>query len=108
MHYTFEILGVLPVLQFFQYQAQARPTMAAYIGSRRCTLDGFLGSLEEVNPNWDLEAITQTVVAFWLHNQEGIHRWQQRLRDAGQSSLVVARLSDLGGLRQEFEHLLRL
>jgi len=108
MHYTFEILGVLPVLHFIQYQAQVRPTTAAYLACHRCTLDGFLGSLEHLEQNWDLEAITQTVVAFWLHNQEGIHRWQHRLRDAGHSSLVVARLSHLSGLQQEFEHLFRL
>ncbi|MEN9206468.1 MAG: hypothetical protein Q6J68_06245 [Thermostichales cyanobacterium SZTDM-1c_bins_54] len=108
MDYTFEILGVLPILHFFQYQNQNPPRGAAYIGARRCTLDAFLGSLESMDQSWDLEAVTRTVVAFWLQNQEGIYRWQRRLQDAGQNSLVVARLSHLAGLRQEFEHLFRL
>ncbi|GAB4217948.1 MAG: hypothetical protein OHK0012_24580 [Synechococcales cyanobacterium] len=112
MHYSFEILGVLPILQFFHYQTQVIPARhflgAEYLGSSHCTLDAFLGSLESSvqKRGWDLDAVTNAVVEFWVHNQEGIGRWQRRLRDAGHQSLVVARVSHPQGLQQEFDYLL--
>lgn len=111
MAFTFELLGVSPVLDFFshqQAQGEQQPMSGVeYLGSHKCTLDAFLKSVETVSPKrgWDLDETVDTVVNFWLNNVESIQHWKQRLEDAGQQNLIVARLADLKALRTEFERL---
>jgi len=112
MTYTFEVLGVSPILHFFNHQQeiiqkQLEPGVE-YIGSYRCTLDSFIQSVETVPPkrNWDLDQVVETVVDFWMNNSEKIQLWKHRLEDAGHENLVVARIADLQALRATFESLI--
>jgi len=113
MAFTFELLGVSPVLDFFNHQQQQShrqpPTGVEYLGSYKCTLDAFIKSIETVSPQrgWELDQAVDTVVNFWLNNVDAIHHWQKRLDDAGKENLVVARFADLRSLRAEFEQLFR-
>ncbi|MCU0525990.1 MAG: hypothetical protein MUF72_14300 [Elainella sp. Prado103] len=113
MAYTFEILGVSPVLQFFNCQqeilVQKPQTGVAYLGSYKCTLDTLLESAETTanSQGWHLDAVVDTVVSFWMNNMESIRYWQDRLQHAGEQSLMISRLADLKSLRSEFEWLLR-
>lgn len=113
MAFTFELLGVSPVLEFFQHQqAQSHrqpPSGVEYLGAYKCTLDAFIASVETVSPQhgWERDQAVDTVVNFWLTHVETVQHWQQRLKDAGQSNLVVARLADLRSLKAEFEQLFR-
>lgn len=106
MEYTFELVGVAPVLTFFNYQQEQRQG-AAYLGAHRCTLDAFIESIDRVpiDPPWNRDRVVDVVIQFWLHNADSIHRWKQRLEDAGRENLLIARLSDLDAIRREFESL---
>ncbi|MBD1849061.1 hypothetical protein [Leptolyngbya sp. FACHB-711] len=114
MEYTFEIIGVSPVLYFFNHQLQSQENRidlterAAYFGSYHCTLDAFLESVESLpmRQNWNLDRVVDTVVQFWLNNAEQVNRWKKRLAEAGSENLLVGRLADLEALRSEFESLL--
>ncbi|MBD1833910.1 hypothetical protein NDI37_06980 [Funiculus sociatus GB2-A5] len=111
MKYTFEILGVSPVLYFFNHQQeiiQKDPSIGVeYLGTPKCTLDAFLESVEVVPPKrgWDLEEVLNTVVDFWVNNSENIQYWNKRLKDAGRENLLVARVADFNSLKAEFESL---
>lgn len=112
MKYTFEVLGVSPILHFFNHQQeiiqkQLEPGVE-YVGSYRCTLDSFLQSIETtpLRPNWDLDQVVETVVDFWMNNSEKIQLWRNRLEDAGKENLIVARVADLQALRATFESLI--
>lgn len=110
MQYSFEIVGVSPVLSFFSHQYesqnQAHPG-AEYVGAYQCTLDAFIESVESVpvRRSWNLDQVVDTVISFWLNNAEQIHHWKRRLEDAGGQNLLVARVADLEALRTEFEML---
>ena len=111
MKYTFDLVGVSPVVQFFQYQQQTMQTQrigVEYLGAYNCTLDGFLKLVETIKfkYDWDADRVVDTVVKFWLHNSESIRYWEYRLRDAGRDNLLVARVADIKGLKAEFEALL--
>ena len=112
MTYTFEILGVSPILQFFNYQQDVLPqkpqTGVEYIGSYRCTLDALLESVETISPDrgWHLDEVVDTVIGFWMHNFDSVRHWKQRLEDAGSQNLLVTRLADVRSLQSEFEWLL--
>ncbi|NES99679.1 MAG: hypothetical protein F6K62_07170 [Sphaerospermopsis sp. SIO1G2] len=112
MKYTFDIVGVSPVLHFFHHQQEnlQKPQVQRieYLGTHICTLDAFLKSVESVpaKGNWHLDQVVDTVVEFWLNNAETIKYWKTRLQDAGKDSLVVARLADIQSLQAEFESLL--
>ncbi|WP_017328341.1 hypothetical protein [Synechococcus sp. PCC 7336] len=111
MSYSFELLGVTPILEFFNHQqrllAQPSQTRLEYIGARRCSLDRFLQQLQDLPPdrNWDPEALAQVAIDYWIGRAPTIQFWTQRLADAGSSCLVVARIGDFNSLRHEFEHL---
>jgi hypothetical protein len=110
MDYSFELVGVSPILTFFHHQQeqQHRPhSGAAYVGAYHCTLDAFLDSLEPVPPRrgWNMDAVVDTVIQFWVNNAEQVRHWRSRLEDAGQENLVVARVADVTSLRSEFESL---
>ena len=114
MDYTFEIVGVSPVLQFFHEQQQLIDRSPApqieYVGSYQCTLDATLESIEPVlwRRDWSWEEISATVVDFWMKNSDAIAFWKHRLADAGQGSLIVSRVGNPAGLRQEFEALWKI
>jgi hypothetical protein len=112
MKYTFEILGISPVLDFFNHQQQfvqkASATGIEYLGTYQCTLDAFLESVETVPPKWDweMDQVVDTVIQFWMNHADRIRYWRARLNDAGNESLLVSRLADLKSLQAEFEILL--
>lgn len=111
MKYTFEILGVAPILSFFNQQQellQQQPDGVEYLGNRKCTLDAFVQSVETVSPNrgWDVDRVVDTVIGYWMHNSDSIQYWKQRLQDAGGENLLVARVGDIKSLQAAFESLL--
>ena len=112
MSYTFEILGVSPVLHFFNHQQerqQKQPHPAVeYIASYQCTLDAIIHSVETVAPKRDLklDQAIETIIDFWVNNSDIIDHWKDRLVDAGHESLLVSRLADFQSLKVEFETLL--
>ncbi len=114
MKYTFEILGVLPILQLFNHQQSLKqavtPRGVEYIGSHRCTLDAFLAPIETMThkQEWDLDRLVQTVVEFWMSHPESIQLWKDRLESADGDQVLVARVGHLQAIRQEFEWMLGL
>jgi hypothetical protein len=111
MKYSFDIVGVSPVLDFFNHQAvrQRCQTGAEYLGSHQCTLDAFITSVETMplHRDWNLDRIVDSVITFWLNNAESIGHWKRRLSDAGSENLLVARVGDVESLKAEFESLLK-
>lgn len=112
MGYIFEIVGVSPILYFFNHQQATNQNQERegpeYLAAYRCTLDSLIESVEALPPyrGWNLDQVVDTVINFWLHNAEQVRHWQRRLDDAGSESLLVSRVADLGSLRAEFEALL--
>ena len=111
MTYTFEILGVSPTLAFFNQQQellQQQPFGVEYLANRKCTLDGFVASVETVSPGrgWDVDRVVDTVITFWMNNSESVQYWKRRLQDAGSENLLVARVGDIKSLQAAFESLL--
>ncbi len=112
MNYTFDILGISPILHFFNHQqerAQEHPRQGAeYVTTYHCTLDAMLTSVESVplSRGWELDAVVDTVIHYWMNNAEGIQYWKQRLDRAGTDNLLVARLADVKALKAEFDALL--
>ncbi|BAY88895.1 MULTISPECIES: hypothetical protein [unclassified Tolypothrix] len=112
MTYTFNIVGVSPVLQFFNHQQSLKEPQkpgVEYVGTNICTLDAFLESIEPVPPkwNWNLDQVVDTVINFWVNNSESIDYWKKRLGDAGKDNLLVARVADFAALQAELESLLK-
>lgn len=112
MKYSFDIVGVSPVLYFFDHQQKSwqapQPQGVEYLGTHICTLDAFLESVESVTATWggNLDQVIDTVVQFWLNNSESVNYWKARLSDAGKDNLLVARVADIQSLQAEFEFLL--
>ncbi|MBH8551729.1 hypothetical protein I8751_04930 [Nostocaceae cyanobacterium CENA357] len=112
MKYTFDLVGVSPVWQFFHTQQQSLEKTqhqgVEYLGTHQCTLDALIKSVEPVPAKWDwnLDQVVDTVVQFWLNNSESIRYWKERLSDAGRDNLLVARVADITALQAEFESLL--
>ncbi|MEH2114408.1 hypothetical protein [Nostoc sp.] len=112
MKYTFDIVGISPLLQFFNHQQQSEKKShhqgVEYLGMPTCTLDTFLESVESVPPKWgwNLDQVVDTVIQFWLNNSDSIRYWKVRLSDAGKDNLLVTRLADITALQAEFESLL--
>jgi hypothetical protein len=109
--YTFDIIGVSPVLYFFNQQQDLLQRKlepgVEYLSSQRCTLDALLESAETVTPkhNWNFDEVVDTVVSFWMKNSDTIQHWKSRLKDAGHDSILVSRLADIQSLKNEFESL---
>ena len=108
MSYTFDIIGVSPVLSFFYYQQQIErhPNRSqAYLGSYQCTLDAFLESTEIIpqKPNWDWDEAVKAIVNFWLKHEEKVRYWKSELETAGQENLIVGRVANFDQLRLELE-----
>lgn len=112
MKYTFEILGISPILDFFNHQQkfiQNRQSLELdYLGTYQCTLDALIESVETVSPTlgWELDEVVNTVIQFWMNNSERIRYWKGRLDDAGRENLLVSRVADIKSLKAEFESLL--
>lgn len=107
--YTFNIVGVSPVLSFFnQQQELLQKNLGAgveYVSSFECTLDALIHSVETVSPQhqWNLDEVVDTVVSFWLKNSDMVCHWKDRLQDAGKDSLLVSRVADIDSLKTELE-----
>ncbi|MBW4594148.1 MAG: hypothetical protein KME46_14815 [Brasilonema angustatum HA4187-MV1] len=112
MKYTFDIVGVSPVLDFFSHQQHNlhKPQHQAveYVGTHKCTLDAIIKSVEPLPPKWgwNIDEVVDTVISFWMKNSESICYWNSRLVDAGSNNLLVARIADIKALKTEFEVLL--
>jgi plasmid maintenance system antidote protein VapI len=112
MSYTFDILGVAPLLYFFHQQEEiieTNPQLGVeYLGCYKCTLDCFIESVEPVIPKrgWDFQQVVDTTIDFWMNHAETIGYWKARLEDAGKDNLLVARIANMKGLQQAFESLL--
>ncbi|MBD1845068.1 hypothetical protein H6F89_17010 [Cyanobacteria bacterium FACHB-63] len=110
--YTFDIVGVSPILSFFNQQQTITQknlsTGVEYVSTFECTLDALIHSVETVSPQheWHLDQVVGTVVSFWMQNSDLVHHWKDRLRDAGKESLLVSRVADIDSLKTEFELLL--
>ena len=110
MSYNFEIIGVTPVLTFFNYQQQIETDpqrSKAYIGSYICTLDAFIESMEMIpqKPPWNWDEVTETMISFWLNHEDAVRQWKLELDSAQENNLIIARVANVEALRQEFEHL---
>jgi hypothetical protein len=111
MSYSFDIIGISPVLNFFNYQQkiEQHPSPSkTYVGSYRCTLDAFIQSTELTprKPDWDWDDVVGSIVQFWLSHEEAVQHWQDTLADAEDDSLIVARIANFESLRTELESLL--
>lgn len=112
MKYTFDIVGISPVLQFFNHQQQilkkSQALSVEYVGTHKCTLDALIKSVEPVplKWGWDLDEVVGTVIEFWMNNSDSVCYWKSRLIDAGSDNLLVARVADIKALQAEFDLLL--
>ena len=110
MSYNFEIIGITPVLTFFNYQQQLEndpQRSKAYIGSYFCTLDAFIESTQMIpqKPEWNWDEVIKTMIDFWLSHEDSIKQWKQELAHAHDNNLIIARVANVEALRQEFERL---
>jgi hypothetical protein len=110
MSYTFEIVGVSPVWNFFTHQQRVEgdpKRSRAYLGSYHCTLDSFIAATDYIpqKPDWDWDAVVKQMVAFWVQHGDRIDHWRTQLHQAEDDSLIVARVANFQTLRQELESL---
>jgi len=111
MSYSFDIVGITPVLDFFYYQQKVEQNplrSKAYLASYQCTLDSFIQSTEMIleKPDWNWDQVVETIVDFWLHQGETINQWKQTLEKSQEENLIVARVANVQWLRKEFKSLL--
>ncbi|MEB3250496.1 MAG: hypothetical protein ACKN9E_13495 [Microcystaceae cyanobacterium] len=111
MSYSFDVLGVTPIFTFFTYQQEIEQNpqrSIAYLGSHCCSLDGFIQATEQVlkKPDWDWDAVVQSMIDFWLRHESQVKQWKQELQYLGRDNLLVGRVANVEALRQEFETLL--
>ena len=111
MSYNFELIGVTPVLTFFNYQQELEndpQRSKAYLGSYHCTLDAFIESTQKIphKPQWNWDEVIETMIHFWLSNEDTVRHCQQELKNSQNDNLIIARVANVEALRQEFEHLL--
>jgi hypothetical protein len=110
MSYTFDIIDILPVLSFFDYQQQTEQhsnSSKAYLGSYECTLDAFIQAttMVEKKNDWDWDRVVESMVNFWLKNEHNIRYWKDKLETTGEENLIIARVVDFDRLRTELEYL---
>jgi hypothetical protein len=109
MPYTFEILGISPIIYLFtdQYGAVKPARDLEYLGVHKCTLDTFVESVEGIatQKDWNPGQVINTVIDFWVSNPQIIQYWTERLNDAGLENLLLARVGKLDALRATFESL---
>ncbi|MEQ8468877.1 hypothetical protein [Coleofasciculus sp. E1-EBD-02] len=113
MNYTFDILGVSPILDFFNHQQRigekVTPPGVEYLGTYQCTLDAFLESVETVptQKGWNMDRAVDTVIQFWMNHPDRIRYWKDRLEDAGNASVLVSRIADMPSLKAQFNSLFK-
>jgi len=108
MTYSFDIVGITPILTFFNYQQEVEisPQRAkTYLPSYDCSLDGFLKSTEIIphKPDWNCDEVMENMVKFWLENEPTIKQWKSQLQSVTNDSFIVARVANFNLLRREFE-----
>jgi hypothetical protein len=111
MKYNFEIIGITPVLTFFNYQQEVEVSpkrSKAYLASYQCTLDAFIKSTKMIpqKPEWNWDEVIATMINFWLKHEDSIKHWQLELKNAGKENLIVARVANFDVLRTELQNLL--
>ncbi|WP_013323174.1 hypothetical protein [Gloeothece verrucosa] len=111
MSYSFDIIGITPVLTFFNYQQQHEHNPhrgKTHLGSYECSLDSFIKSTKMVpsRPNWDWDEVTNIMIKFWLKNEDKIRYWKNELtRGKQEENIIVARVVNFEALRNELESL---
>ncbi len=112
MSYTFNIVGVSPVADFFLQQTEIlqQPQFAGieYLATYHCTLDALVQSVEAMAliNQWDTFEAVDTVVEYWMHNVDSVRHWKRQLYQAGEGYLIISRIAEFDALRTEFEFLL--
>ena len=112
MAYNFEIIGIMPILTFFNHQqaTETNPKRSkAYLGSYHCTLDAFIESTQMIpqKPQWDWDKVIETTIDFWLKHEQTIKHWKLQLDNTNRENLIVARITNFDLLRDELENLLQ-
>lgn len=110
MAYTFEILGITPILTFFNYQQtieQHPQRSTAYVGSYHCRLDALIQATQHIphKPNWNWDRVVDVMVQFWLQNEDRVQQWRQELDSLNRDRLLVARVANTDLLRRELNQL---
>jgi hypothetical protein len=110
MSYNFEIVGITPILTFFNYQQEVEVSpkrSKTYLGSYQCTLDSFIESTKIIpkKPEWDWDEVIETMVNFWLKHEDIIRHWKLEFDRSEQNNLLVARVANLNCLRAELEQI---
>ncbi|MDJ0599722.1 MAG: hypothetical protein QNJ37_12880 [Crocosphaera sp.] len=110
MNYCFDIIGTTSILTFFNYQQkleQNRNRGKAYLGSYKCSLDGFIESVNAIpkKPDWNWDDVVGSIVSFWLKNEEQVRYWQNHFNPIDSETVIVARVGKIEALRSEFESL---
>jgi hypothetical protein len=108
MTYSFDIVGITPILTFFNYQQEVEnsPQRAkTYLPSYDCSLDAFIKSTEIIpnKPDWNWDEVVETMVKFWLENEPIIKQWKNQLQSVSNDSFLVARVANFNLLRRDFE-----
>ena len=111
MSYNFEIIGITPVLTFFNYQQELETNpkrSKAYLGSYDCTLDAFIESTKIIpqKPEWNWDEVVETMIDFWLKNGATVKQWKSELDNIEEDNLIIARIANFSTLRTELEKLL--
>ncbi len=111
MSYNFEIIGITPVLTFFNYQQELETNpkrSKAYLGSYDCTLDAFIESTKMIpqKPKWNWDEVVETMIDFWLKNEATVKQWKSELDNIEEDNLIIARIANFSALRSELEKLL--
>ncbi|NEP18233.1 MAG: hypothetical protein F6J97_15230 [Leptolyngbya sp. SIO4C1] len=110
MAYMFELIGIFPTLSFFQQQQRLEQTpkrSKALVSSYDCTLDSFIASTDLIyqKPDWDWDAVVNTMVSFWLSQGDNIYRWRRELAKADREQRLVAQVTNLRVFKCELETL---
>ncbi|OKH11316.1 hypothetical protein [[Limnothrix rosea] IAM M-220] len=109
MSYSFDLLGVTPLINFFEYQQKNeqdpyRPK--TYIGSYNCTLDSFIDAMDMIpkKPEWDWDQVVEKMVQFWVRHEDRVRACEDDLNvDSDEPQLVIARVVNIEALRDNFE-----
>lgn len=112
MSYSFDIIGVSPIFTFFNYQQQYEQDPKrgkTYLGSHKCTLDGFIESTKMIpkKPHWNWDEVFNAIVDFWLKNEDTVRFWNHELKTVGGENIIVARVVNYDTIRSELESVFR-
>lgn len=108
MSYSFDLLGVAPILKFFEHQQRIEQNPyrgQAYLASHECSLDALIKSTQTIahKPDWNWDEVVQTIVNFWLKHEDKVKYWRQELETVGRENIIVARVINFEALRTELE-----